>query len=657
MAGLGITRSKRLAAFYAGLLLSAVVCSVYIALSLTDLWGYLSPVIQVIVYGLLLVVMAISVTGGLAGKKIWSLPIGLKAFGLSVVLLVIAVILAGPDAARLLEIAMKPRAVFSYPVPEITMTVTPPSYSDRKEFTENIAAGQDHAPDVTPIVEGSEVRLRVSNTDYAPTLVAGHQRIEFLTGKGGGFVARFTLKNQSEWQIREGSRLISRWPIVMLADEAPVISRADFHNMMTGDGLFGLTLDISDDYGLQDVVVGVEAPGAKSNNLHDRTTPGIHGVKKFSGDIYVNFSASDFAGQKVDLVVEATDQAGQTSRKIISGITLPERVFANGLSRQLVSIRDGIITQPDRRKDLVRQLMALGLVPPDGHLPSIFYIALRSAYWRLTNSEGDSDLASARDILWNLAERLEDGGRGQFERDILADLLSLKLILSRRQDLSTLRKQLQQIDRTLIRFRQKRAASLDVRYPPEKYDIRALRKIYSKILSFSFYKKTGQAMDLVSYLEHGFIYNDRTILSGQGFARFQTADHARKTVNILKKAQKQVMGFVLKRTVRLDFASAETTNDLRVARNRDMQNWITIQQQLGEKLGNLGRTLQKSGIDAARFTVPARDLMGEVVGSMKDGDMSAAAGYQNQIITLLQSLKNMLAQELRYRPKAMKKTD
>lgn len=655
MAGLRITGTGSRTALFAGLLLAVAMYLVYLALSLTDMWGYFPPVVQAIVYGLLFTAMALSVMGGFMGKIIWRPSSGLRALALSGILLSIAAILAGADSPRLLEIAVKPRAVFSYPVAEIIMTVTPPSYSGREEFTENLSLGEENSGSLKPVAQGSEIIVRVMNSPYAPVLVAGTQRVEFLTGSEGGYIARFTLKDEREWLIRQGSRTIGRWPVVLLEDEAPVIERADFHNMMTGDGLFGLSLDLSDDYGVQNVVIGV-GQGSGSGDLHDRTRLALGNLKVFSGELYINLSVSDFAGSQVDLVVEVTDQAGQQSRKIISDLTLPKRDFSNAIARRIIEIRDEIIKYPDRRKNLARQLMALGLAPDDTPMPSIYYMALRSAYWRLASPKDDSDINSARDILWHLAGKLEDGGRGGFTRDILSRLASLKLSLYQRGDLTVLRKQLQEIDKGLVLFRRNRISSLNAHTQPEKYDVRALRGIYGKILSLSYHKKFDQAVDLVSYLERGFIYNDSAILTGQGYARFQIAHHARETINIIEKTQQKVMSFVLKKTVRIEFASRDMVSDLNAPRSediagRDILNWIDIQQKLGEKMNDLGRSLQKSGINAARFTVPAGDLAREVAHSMEDGDMSAAVSYQNQIMTILHSLKNMLDQEIFYRPK------
>ncbi|PCI48903.1 MAG: hypothetical protein COB49_05585 [Alphaproteobacteria bacterium] len=641
MAGLEEKPVNHSTTLLAGLLQAAALYLVYLALSLTDLWGYLPPVAQLVAYGILALAMMMVIMGGLVEKGLWTLRASLKAAFLSVILLGIAAILAGPDSRRLLEIAVKPRAVFAYPVPEITMTVIPPDYSGAAGFTEQ--PDLENTPSVMPkpVPEGSEIIIRVANILYAPTLIAGQRRVEFLSAEEGGFVAYFTLKDETVWQIRDGSRVMGQWPIQLVADDAPIIERADFRQILTGDGLFGLSLHLIDDYGLQEVAIGLVRAGSDTDVLSDRTILAVSGLREFTGELYINLASSDLAGSQVDLIVDVTDQAGQKQLKILGTITLPVKEFSNPHARKIAEIRARLITEPQIRKKLARQLMALGLVPGDGQMPGIYYMALRSAYWRLTTPRHDDDITSAREILWDLAGQMEDGDGGQFGRDILALLAAVKLSLYQGQEGRRIKKQLQEIDKTIILFLRDQTLPHAGGFDPEAIDIEELRRIYGKILTHNHHKRYDQAVDLISYLEHGFIYRDRGILSEIGLKRFQIVSRARDTVSIIKQAQREVMSFVYKNTVKLELASLDTKG-LNMAFNRDIDKWIAIQKKLGANVTSLGRILAKSGIDTTRLTTTASDLIRDVVQSMEAGDMGTAAQYQSEVLTLLNRLKNIL---------------
>ena len=419
---------------------------------------------------------------------------------------------------------------------------------------------------------------------------------------------------------------------------------------MTGDGLFGLSLDLSDDYGLVEVSVGVVPSGGDTNILQERTTLGVSDLRNFSGDAYLNLSKSDLAGQKVDLILEAVDQAGQKQQKIISDITLPGKEFSNPVSRKIIEIRDEMARNPEDRKKIARQLMALGLVPDDGRTPIIYYMALRAAYWRLTNPSEATDLNNARDILWDLAGTLEEGKKGQFTSEIMSLLAALKRTLHQRRDMDDIRDQLQEIDKTIVLFLRAQLPTMTGQFAPEDYNLQELRQIYGRILTHGYNKNYAQAIDLVAFLEHGFIYSDKGLLSGQGYKRFQIVQNARDMVHTIEKTQRKVMSFVFKKSVKLEVALSGSTMDRKAPFKKDIENWITIQQKLGDTVNDLGRTLLQSGIDASQLTVATSDLVRDVANSMEAGEMEVAAQYQSEILILLKSLKNLLDREMIFSP-------
>ncbi len=623
----------------------------YLALSLFDPWGYLADGFHLAAFGLLFVAMMILILRGLMARGFLPLRPALRLTILSLLLAASAGIWAGPDAKRRLEVAVKPRALFTYPTPEITMAVTPPAYSGRASFTERLdPAGEiltNPAANPAPVPEGSRILVRVGNIPYAPTLISGDRQIPFLAAESGGYVAEFTVTAQTDWRINQGSHQIGRWPLVILEDEAPVIGRAEFHQMADAGGLFGLSLALSDDYGIE--TVSVAAGPSKAGDpaaVQDRLVLPVRALKKFDGDVFVDLTASAYVGKVVDLVIEARDGAGQIQHRVIEDITLPQKVFRAPLARKIIEIRDGIRQRPEERLKLARQLMALGLTPDDGRTPPVFYMALRSAYWRLTKATDGRDVDSALGILWDLAERLEEGASGSFRTDMLARLAALKLATYQRQGLPEIRRQLQEIDKAIILFL--RREDLSARERP--IDVKALRNLYSKILLHTHHKRTGRVIGLISYLEHGFIHEDKGILSGEGVLRFQAAHQARSAVQELEKIQRRILTVSLRNSVKLELASATSGGEIKMPARGDMSQWIAAQKKLGDNISDLGRDLIQSGIDASRLTVPAGDLVRDTLDSLAAGDMETASQYQSQIMTLLDSLKKLLDAELRFDP-------
>lgn len=612
------------------------------------------PMVQLIVFAVLFLAMMLLIMRGLAGQNTGSFKVVYRTATLSMLLMVIAGLWAGPDASRRLELAVKPRGVFDYPIAEVTMIVTPPAYSGRQSFTERLVLDQEEGDNPssapTTIPEGSKILIMVGKTPYPPTLHVGGQKIEFLLTEGGGYAAEFIAYAQLDWEIKQGSYVMGQWPLLLLEDEQPVIDRAELRILKEGGGLFGLSLGVSDDYGLKKVSVAVTIAKDDQKTGYDETILPISHLKQFDGNIFVDLTSSSFAGEQVNLMVKAEDEAGQIGQRMIENIILPEKDFSKPLSRKIIEIRDAIRKKPDERVKMARQIMALGLVPDNGPMetqaPAVYYMALRSAYWRLTTPLKAEDVESAQQILWDLAVLLEDGDAGQFKHDILALLANLKLSLYQKKDLPEIRRQLQEIDKEIILFLRNQTLDEHNRH----IDVQALRKVYSKILLNIHNKNIDEVIGLISYLEHGFIFEDKDMLSGQGFMRFQTAHHARKSVTTLEKIQRKMLSASLKNAVKLELASAGKPNDLNLPKLKNMAQWITTQKKLGEDISDLGRQLLKSGIDASWVTVPIGDLVRDSVRSLEGGNMEMASQYQTQIMTLLTSLKKLLDEELRFDP-------
>ncbi len=642
-----------------GLLQAVAIYLVYLAVSLTDIWGYLPDLIQLVAYVLVALAMIIFILRSLNSADIYPLHNCLKAGFLSVILLLVAVTLAGPDRARLLTYAVKPRAIFDYGEPQITLTVLPPVYSGRQGFTENILVEEPDGGDIKLIPEGSKITVLIRSVSFAPLLIAGEKRVDFIPLEAGGYKAEFTLKDEASWQIKDGSRQLGQWSLLILEDTPPIIERMDFRPLMTGDGLFALALKLRDDYSLTEVAVSVAPQGTSSDSLRAPTIIPITDIKNFSGELYINFSAAEYAGEVADIILEVSDQAGQTQQKVLSNILLPKMEFSDPLARRLMTIRKEIKQKPTEHKKLARELRALGLTSDEGdNTSSIFYMALRSAYWRLLKLNDQDEINSVRDILWNLAVNLDRGEQAQFKQDILANLLALRLNLYQGKNVDDIREDLRRIDQKIILFlRASRKFPSPNQEPNQEnvqgddiYDVPSLRKIYGKILTHTHNKEFNQAAELVSFLEYGFIYSDRDILSNQGFGRFQTAIRAQKAINVIEETQKQVMLFVLRNTVKMEGIPAKSSISIDIkSRSNDIESWISIQKKLGGTVDDLGRSLQQKGINAAGLTVATSDLVRDVVHSMKAGNMEAAAGYQSEILILLKNLRNILELEMNYR--------
>ncbi|MCF8474668.1 MAG: DUF4175 domain-containing protein [Emcibacter sp.] len=644
---------ERGSVFFIGFLQALMLVCGYLMISLLDIWGYFPAIVQAIIYVFLGIFVILFIARGFKSGSNSSIKNILKMTFLCLTIMTILILLVGSDSKRLIEIALKPRAIFSYPIPEIIMTAIPPNYSGKLEFTEYLDPNSDQATTVRTIPEGSKISVRVSNIGYRPTLIAGHQRIDFKSDEKVGFIAEFTVNDELSFQIKEGSRIVGQWPMAVLEDDTPNIERADYELIQTDEGFFGLSLSLSDDYGLKEVTVSLSPVGKGADIISDQKKLAISDLKEFSDDVYVNMASSDLAGLRGDVMLDVMDYAGQKRRTIIPNISLPERYFSNPLARKIIHIRKSLIDPSEHIDSLARELMALGLTESSDLMPITYYVALRSAYWRLTKPKDDNDFKSARDILWNLANDLEGDIRVQFKTEILTQLSLLKTILHQEKAVPEIKEQLLALDKKIVLLIRAKEQSFKDRLDPTQLNIKALRRIYEKILAHSYYGKYDLALDLVTFIEQGFVYNNTILLSEQGYEYFVKINQARTTLNIIKTEQRKIISFMFKNSTKLELASGDIKDNIMMdkstlVQNKSLKNWIGMQEKLGEDIHDLGRTLLLSGIDVAAFTIAAHDLIQDAIYNMQNGDMQSAMGDQNEILTIFQGIDNQLREKMKY---------
>jgi uncharacterized protein (TIGR02302 family) len=105
----------------------------------------------------------------------------------------------------------------------------------------------------------------------------------------------------------------------------------------------------------------------------------------------------------------ARDQTGQTADSDTKSFKLPEREFTTPLAKALIEQRKALVMEPDETQPVADMLEALlvwpqGLTERSGPLLSIGAVVSR-----VRNAQGEDDIRSAIDFLWQIAVNLEDG--------------------------------------------------------------------------------------------------------------------------------------------------------------------------------------------------------------------------------------------------------
>lgn len=241
---------------------------------------------------------------------------------------------------------------------------------------------------------------------------------------------RYELKAASRVTARAGGREVGNWTFDVIPDELPKITLKDDWRR-TAKGSLKLSYKGEDDYGIASAVAKVrqlkDKPDLDRSKAWARPDPvkgprlplerppeialklPHSGVTSFEATSMHELGKHPWAGQTVELWLEATDVAGQIGRSEKMEIVLPMRAFRKPLARAVVEQRRKLAEDSRNRPAVVRALDALTIEPEGFIEKTSIYLGLRSVYHRIERENSRQAIASAVDQLWDIAVKIEDG--------------------------------------------------------------------------------------------------------------------------------------------------------------------------------------------------------------------------------------------------------
>lgn len=354
----------------------------------------------------------------------------LDRFGLRAavgLVLVIAMVIAAGDWRERLERAVTPVLAtgIAAPPPRLDLYITPPDYTGLPPiFVQAETGPPDSATSALRplrVPTGATVRARVSGGSPAPDLMIGTARTGFAPAAGSGFEAAGTIEDGTRLAVTQGGEVLGSWPMTVVPDLPPAIRFADPPS--AGErGALRLAYEAEDDYGLVEVSATLRlelgAPAALDREPLDLPLGLSSGQPTEAGaSSHHDLTAHPWAGQTVSIRLNASDGIGQTGNSGERRIILPERRFEHPVAREIVELRRDITVQPDRATAAADALSDIAVRPGRYHDDTTVFLGLRSASRRLERAAGDrAAIAPVRDLLWDIALRLEDGDLSLAER-------------------------------------------------------------------------------------------------------------------------------------------------------------------------------------------------------------------------------------------------
>lgn len=268
------------------------------------------------------------------------------------------------------------------------------------------------------------------------------QRVHSEAPKAGGVEkadiaeVRADLTKPALVRAFSGSRRIGEWTFDVTPDETPKITLDNEMNR-TPRGSMKLSYKATDDYGVASAQVKVKQippkpvdakkAWAAREQLKGPRLPlerppvmplklSRPGGKAVDGSTLLDFGAHPWAGQKVQLWLEATDVAGKTGKSEPVEMVLPARQFRKPLARAVIEQRRKLAEDSRNRPYVVRALDAL-MLEPEGFIDeAAIYLGLKSVRHRLERENTRRVISESIDQLWHIALRIEDGALSDAER-------------------------------------------------------------------------------------------------------------------------------------------------------------------------------------------------------------------------------------------------
>jgi uncharacterized protein (TIGR02302 family) len=330
--------------------------------------------------------------------------------------------------------------------PRIDAWVTPPPYTGKAPMY--LTSDTNRGQNTFTVPQGSDVTLRVTGGSGEETLdftdVGGEAHdIEpaapaaATTARDSAGVRQFSAKldNGGVLTLKSGLSDVESWSFSVIPDQPPVIEFADEPKRAV-NGALVLTYTIEDDYGAAAARAGfalAEPPAHDARPLYEAPEMPLtlprRGARNNAAKTTRDLTEHPWAGSPVRLTLHATDAAEQEAQSETKTLVLPERPFSNPLARALIEQRSILALDANMKRRVLDLMDAITLRPEDTFDAMAHYLAIRSAYTRLTMAHDDDKLREVVDYLWDIALGIEDGELSAAEKRLRQAQEALKKAL------------------------------------------------------------------------------------------------------------------------------------------------------------------------------------------------------------------------------------
>lgn len=571
--------------------------------------------------------------------------------GLAIVALVIA---NWSEVPSRLSAALSPGLAQGHAPATFEAWVTPPAYTG--EAPRHLTA-QTSVSDATLIAvpTGSVLTVRTHAASSAVMRASSfggsvprQARPEFLPAGGDARDAKLVIDTDVTVKLSLNATQSGHWRFKVKKDLPPKI---EFKQPLAVTQAQSLRFNyaVEDDFGV------TSAEGTISldkNGKSDAAAPAIRfelplppsPARKGEVMIFKDLTDHLWAGLKVRVVLTAKDELGQTAQSKVTTIILPERRFTNPLARALIEQRRSLARDPRSSAQVAKALDALSIAPERFMPDTKAYLALRTAAFEAHRARLDAThtdltrIASAQQLLWDLALRVEAGDTPQAQaelRDIQRKLMDALAKGASEEEIERLMAQMRAaLERALKAMAEKSQGASQMMQGLNGQVVRPqdLKSMMDKIQELARQGSKAAAQQMLSQMLE--LLENVQSAGGKMSPEQQAATQALEQLSTIMAKQRGLMDQT--------FREQKATED---SPNRKPSPLQPTQEKLGNDLTPIIKQMMRNP-ESAGALKRAQDAMDDAADQLGAGDLGPAGQSQQKAIDEMRKGGQALAQQL-----------
>lgn len=450
--------------------------------------------------------------------------------------------------------------------------------------------------------------------------------------------------------------ILAEWPLVVVPDAPPTASFVDTPAISSA-GVIRFNYKLGDDYGV--------AHGKLNLTPNDGELPGGYGdadsiplpllanVPKAASALFRDLTAHRWAGRTVKLQLEVKDGIGQTGQSKSLNFPLPERQFEHPIARAIISARKELDAEPRKRAPIASTVGKLMRASDayDGSVTVVTAIGIARARLLVDRTERSYDLA--RELMWEIALRLEDGDLSAAERALRKARERLAEALARGAPPEEITRLVDDLKRAVDRMMQALTPSQQNNQAlPQQMNRNAqimrgqdLMRMLDRIRELNEAGARDAAQEALAQVDRMLEQLSNARLMNQDGQRLQQMmDGLQEAQNLARQQQK-----LMDETMRSQQGQQRQQGQM----GQDGQALAGRQDSLRRALGEVMRQLGENG-DIPGGLGAAERAMRDAINSLNQRNQKGALGAQGEAVQRLQkaarSMAEQLAQQLGQQP-------